>query len=71
MSALQILKELIVQGKNKELDNLNGFNDTLEKLINDKQLRLLIITIYKELYLWLGDYTKILIKNIKETEKKE
>ena len=68
MSALQILKELIVQGKNKELDNLNGFNDTLEKLINDKQLRLLIITIYKELYLWLGDYTKILIKNIKETD---
>lgn len=68
MSALQILKELIVQGKNKELDNLNGFNDTLEKLINDKQFRLLIITIYKELYLWLGDYTKILIKNIKETD---
>ena len=68
MSALQILKELIVQGKNKELDNLNGFNDTLEKLINDKQFRLLIINIYKELYLWLGDYTKILIKNIKETD---
>lgn len=36
LSALQILKELILLGKNKELDNLNGINDTLEKLMNDK-----------------------------------
>lgn len=68
MSSVQILKELIILGKNKELDNLNGINDILEKLINDKILRPNIINIYKELYLWLGEYTKLLIKNFKDAD---
>lgn len=37
-------------------------------MIPVKTLRNLVLGIYKELYLWIGDQVKLLIKNMKEND---